>query len=371
VVPARAQRRARRRKFLWAAVVAVAIAGLLLLVWPPDAHFDASASVRIGARGPDEGKPLTLSYEAGRVSRPSSISRISKAATSSRPVVVQLHARSENRRTAETRVRDGVEEVRALATSVVAAASGDARGQLDGEVAGLAAVVAGQQARLTDAESAITRWHADTGVADPAEQLMVLDVALGSAVEDGASAQTLTELQQRRLEMAAHLGAYTQLTAARDAARAALESADRAHAEALAKLGAVLARAESQVVRTPTVARRVDGTRSPLQLGIAAVLLVAAIVAADVLFLTRVRFALPHAEESARARRRRRKEERRQRAEVRRRTGARRPARRRVEAKPLEFPNIEVRVVNRDGGRGVELRDVPAGPEQPAPEPSP
>jgi hypothetical protein len=169
-------------------------------------------------------------------------------------------------------------------------------------------------AKLQAAQRRIDEWHRGHGNADPAQQLAVVDAALAHAL--GATPRDnglVAQLQEEQAELASAEIQFSRLLDQHEAADRAAKRAKAAFDRAAELARPANVGAPASVVASEIHEAVVDQARPEGRLAIAAILFIIAISAADVLFLTRKRFAVPHADETSRARRARRRRQRQQR----------------------------------------------------------
>jgi hypothetical protein len=356
LVPERVRRRARRRRVLWALVVLVVVAGFVLLAWPAPPRHLYTQTVQIGQKHADSKQ---LAFDAADVTRPPAIGQIVDAVNASPSVEVAIHTTSSRRR-----VNEAADVVRATA-QVIAPARAEA------EVAATDGLVRAQRQRLVDAETRLAEWRTAKGYDDPNQEVATLEAELARATSTGATGAAVGQIQERLFAARSAIAGYTALTAARDTAGAGLQSANTSHTRAVAALNDVRTRATANVVISPVTTRTGTGPRPFWPVATAVILQVLAIIAADVLFLTRAKFVPQSDDDTTGERHKRKKELRQDRRAPRHGTRTRTRTRTRsgrVEAQPLDLPNLEVHFIGQEGGqRAVELRDVPGGSEDPPP----
>jgi hypothetical protein len=210
------------------------------------------------------------------------------------------------------------------ARQTVDLAQSTAKAELVGQTPRGARQQANLQSKLGDAEMAaaklqaaqrrIDEWHRGHGDADPAQQLAVVDAALARA--RAATPQDdlrIAQLQEQQAELASAETTFSRLLDQHDAADRAAKRTKAAFDRAESLAGTTNAGAQAEVVASDVREAVVDKARPQGRLAIAAILLIVAIGAADVLFLTRKRFVVPYADETSRARRARRRRQRQQR----------------------------------------------------------
>ncbi len=318
------RRRARRRRVLWAFTALLVIAGFALLAWPPPPQHLYSQTVQIGE--PRAGAKF-MTFDAADVTKPTAIEQIVGAVNASPSLDVEIHSTASRRR-----VTDAADVVRSTA-QVIAPARAEA------EVAATDSVARTQRQRLAAAETRL-------GNASPAASN------------------------------------YPALVAARDTARAGAQSANAAHRRAVDAFNALRTRATNRTVVSPVSTQTADGPRPFWPVAAAVILQVIAIIAADILFVTRTRWVPEHERNTVRAARKpapppppppppqpKAKQPPREDRPAARHRARTRPRPRttsgRVVAKPLDLPNLEVHFIGgeKNGQRAVELRDAPGGPE--------
>jgi hypothetical protein len=374
VAVARAVRRVRRRRILWAATGLLALAAGLIAVWPAQDRFRASAVVDIGAVN-GQGLPAAiLELNASDVGHPDATQRVIKTVQDSEVLRVQISTTASDRGTANQRVRDAAELVRVTAAQVAPSRPGPlARAQADLDAAEAGLKIA--RTRLTKAERALTDWKAAKGGLDPATELEAAKQVYNNAIA-GGDPNRIKDAQDYLFNANTANTRYSELVADRDAATAGVKRAAEIRDRAFFSFKYTPSAAAGAINVSPIREETLKQNKPASRLSLGAIMLVFAIAAADALFLTRVKFAVPDDDapavpvrvptpvpppapaqvpvmteplKRAPASRRRQPRLRRQ----------------RIAASPLALPNIEVHLLDREGGlRAVQLRD--AGPQSEA-----
>jgi hypothetical protein len=297
---------------LWALTAAVTIAGALIALWPGKSTHEAVATVSIGR--PASGQAAaTFTFDAAPEARAPAVGKLIALVRTSPALDVHVVANARTRHGAVRAAQQTVDLVQAMA-----------RAELVGYVSATAPTPAEVQSKLEDwliaasklqaAQRRIDEWHREHGNADPAQQLAVVDAALARAQASTPRDDALiTQLHARQTELTTAETAFTRLLDAHDAADRVAKRTKAAFDRAQSSRQAADARAQSAVVASDVHEGVVDTAGPEGRLALAAIFFIVAIGAADVLFLTRKRLALPHAEETSRARRARRRRQREQR----------------------------------------------------------
>jgi hypothetical protein len=380
------QRRAHRRRLLWIATGLLALTALAIAAWPARPRHRANAVVHVGI---SRQQPATASFDNSTVMRADGVTALIRQISSHPRLDVDVHATADTGAAARKRVRDAADLVHAAAVAVVPTPGDEVQARAD--AAATATVVDNERARLQDAQNALAKWRSAKGDADPAQQLGAVNAELAAAVRAGRQAD-IAALQQQQFELSSAETTYSELQAAVTAAQNGVSTAMRASDDARFRLSGTGAVAKAAVAVGPVTTRQLAAERPFGRLAVGGLLLIFVIIAADTLFLTRTRLVSPYVRETTRERHRRHQAERRARAEER---AAELPSpkpppkpkakpppkskppaqpkqaqpqaqrrRRRVEAKPLDLPNIEVHLMDKEGGlRAVELRDAAQEPE--------
>jgi hypothetical protein len=387
---------------MWAITALLAIGAGALALWPASDRYRASAVVQVGPPNAQGLAVTTLEFDAREVTRPDTVSRVVDSVLGSDVLRAHLTTTASSRETAIRRVRDAVELVRATAAAASShpGARADARTALDRADA----AVKEKHAQSGRADGDLAEWFARTGNPDPAQQLATSTAVYDAALRNGHAAD-ITATKKARDEASAQYDQYTKLKS-----KAATAHNDEVSAQD--SLEVARANFDKTSSAPPTVKvsavqeDRIAEDRPAGRLSLAAIMLVLVIAAADALFLTRVKLPLPlplpHAPTRAPARKRERlpafvpeppraptPEPARARAPEpvsthtpepsivplpepvllplpepanaavpnRRRYPRRR--RERVAASPLDLPNIEVHLLDREGGlRSIQLRNT-------------
>jgi hypothetical protein len=169
-------------------------------------------------------------------------------------------------------------------------------------------------AKLQTTQRRIDAWHRAHGNADPTQQLAVVAAALARARAAAPPDDALiAQLQAQQSQLRSAQTEFSRLLDEHEAADREAKRTKTAFENAAALAESADTRTEVDVVASDIREAVVDRARPQGRLAVSAILFIIAIGAADILFLTRKRFAVPHAEETARARRARRRRQREQR----------------------------------------------------------
>lgn len=346
----------------------MALAGGLIAVWPAQDRFRASAVVDVGAVN-GQGLPASiLELDAADVAQHESLQRLQDSVRNSEVLRVQVSTTASDRETAARRVREAADVVRVIAANDAPSRPGPiarAQADLDAAEAGLKTA----RARLTKAERALKDWRAAKGGLDPAREVEAAKDVYNSAIQGGDPARIKTA-QEYLLNANTANARYRELVGDREAADTGVQRAIELRNRAFYALKYTPGAAPGAIRVSPIREETINQSKPAGRLSLGAIMLVFAIAAADALFLTRVKFAVPDEDAPAVPVRAPMPLPPPAPAEVPLRTEPvkRAPAsrrrqprlrRQRIAASPLALPNIEVHLLDREGGlRAVQLRDA-------------
>ncbi len=319
-----------------------------------------------------QGLPVsTLEYDAKKLNHDETVKSIIDNVLSSAVVRVHLTATSSSLDAAIRHVRDAAEKVRTTAASAATLRPGSqshAKTTLKEADAALKA----EQAKLDTIKGKLAEWRAKNGAADPADELNAAEDVYDAAVNTG-NATSIKTAYDGLIAIKALNTQYTGLQAKVAAETTAVGEAQNTRDQARFALSQTPKSSTPAVNVSPIQEETLVEGRTAGRLSLAAIMLVIAIAAADALFLTRVKFAVPDPDvllapvpvpappprpepvpayvpepvTTAVPNRRRYPRRRRE----------------RVAASPLDLPNIEVHLLDREGGlRGIQLRNAGGAP---------
>ena len=321
---------------LWSATVILASIAILVMVWPAPNRYRATAFVRVGPRS---GVPTTtLTLDADSVARPQGMTRLIEEVRTEPLLAVQVRSVARSQMAADSRVRDATALVRATANAVAPTRT-DSDAIARTNIMTAAAALGDAQARLRAADRALTEFRRVNGNDDPAATAGALDGSIQDALSRGDLARA-QQLQTLRAQQTLVVQQFSQLTAQRYAVAAEVMRATNAYDAARDRIDNGGDGSVAEVNVTSISDDTLSASRPILRLGFGAALLIAAIVAADALFITRRKLRSPYYEETARERHARRSAKRQ----------AKRDAKREA---VLDLPDLEMTA--RDERRGSDV----------------
>jgi hypothetical protein len=362
-----APRVARRRRVMWAATALLAVVGGAIALWPAHDRYRASAVVEAGDLN-TQGLPVTtLEYNWGKLLTAESLTRVKESLLNTDVLRVHVTTTASSEKTAIEQVRSAVTLLQATLADSLAKRPGPRRRAAQ-DLAAATKALRTEQARAGTLEQQLAEFNANYDTTNLAQQVQAAEGVYNDAVKSG-NENAIATAKRTLDETKARNATHNELVAKNLAATSAVANAIRKHDNAQSKLAETPAESAGTVKVSPIQDEQIAEGRPASRLSLAAIMLVIAIAAADALFLTRVKFAVPSADAPVPIPERLPPPEPAMVPEpVRVATPNRRrhPRRRRerVAASPLDLPNIEVHLLDREGGlRAIRLRDAAAGTE--------
>jgi hypothetical protein len=353
---------------MWAATALLAVVGGAIALWPAHDRYRASAVVEAGDLS-TQGLPVTtLEYDWGKLLTAESLTRVKESLLNTDVLRVHVTTTASSEKTAIARVRSAVTLLQATVADSLAKRPGPLK-RAQAELAAARKALTTERARADTIERQLADWNATNGGgADLAQQVQAAEGVYNDAVTNG-NENAIATAKRTLDETKARNTTHNELEAKNLAAESAVASAIRKRDNAKLKLAETPAASAGTVKVSPIQDEQISEGRPASRLSLAAIMLVIAIAAADALFLTRVKFAVPSADapvpiperlpppqpamvpESVHVATPNRRRHPRRRRE-------------RVAASPLDLPNIEVHLLDREGGlRAIRLRDAASGTE--------
>ncbi len=276
---------------MWAITALLAIVAGALALWPASDRYRASAVVEVGPPNAQGLAVTTVEFDAQKVTSPDSVSRIVDSVLGSDVLRVHLTTTATSRAAATRRVHDAAELVRV--TAAAASSHPGAREEAKTALDRANAAVAEKHTASVGAERDLAEWFARTGNSDPAHQLAATKAVYVAALGDRSStAADVRSAKQARDEAKAQYDEYTAL-------KSKVNSAHNDEVSAKDSLEAAQATFDKTSSAPPAVSvspvqqETIAEGRPAGRLSLAAIMLVLVIAAADALFLTRVKLGVP------------------------------------------------------------------------------
>lgn len=174
------RRRRRRRRLLWVATVLLVLAGSAVALFPePDLYRD-TAFVTIAASNPRGPRAGILEFDAGKVDWPETIARVLKSVRSSQVLTVRVTASSTSRAAARREVQQAAELIRSTSAAVVSSAQARAQASVAGGRKGSVSTSSG--VRVSAAREETIARTRPTGRLMVATLLLVCAIAVADAL---------------------------------------------------------------------------------------------------------------------------------------------------------------------------------------------
>jgi len=176
----RDRRRRRRRRLLWVATVLLVLAGSAVALFPESDLYRDTAFVTIAASNPRAPRSGILEFDVGKVDWPETIARVLKGVRSSQVLAVRVTASSTSRATARREVQQAAELIRSTSAAVVSSAPARTQASVVGGRKGAASPSSAVRVSAVREET-IARTR-PTGRLMLATLLLVCAIAVGDAL---------------------------------------------------------------------------------------------------------------------------------------------------------------------------------------------
>src|SRR3954471_10316742 len=286
----RAYRRTRRRRIMWTATALLAIAGAVVAFLPAHDSYRASTVVEAGDLN-GQGLPVaTLQYDARTLLTTEGLERVKESILATDVLRVHITTTASTRDGAIGRVHNAAEFVRRIATDTVGSRPGP-RARAETTLDDASATLKDAKKKYATLNNDVAVWHA-TYVDDAAANIKAAQDVYDQAGKTGRTNAIATA--KRDLDEAKRLNAQiNDLVAQQTTAGNAVQSAQRKVDGAKFARNQIPSAAQNAVTVGDVQDEVISEGRSAARLSIAAIMFVIAIAAADALFLTRVKFAVP------------------------------------------------------------------------------
>jgi hypothetical protein len=262
---------------------------------------------------PAGGSSSTFTFDAAPEERAAAIGNLIALVRSTPALDVQVIATARTQRGAIRAAQQTIDLVQATARAELVARAAE-NGPSWADLASKSGDAQIAAAKLQAAQRRIDNWHREHGNADPAQQLAEVDAALALAqAATPPNGAVIAQLQARQQELTSAETEFSRLLHQHEAADRAAKRSKAAFDRLQSRAQRAETGAQAAVETSNIQEGLVDTARPEGRLAVAAIFFIVAIAAADILFLTRKRLAVPYAEETSRARRARRRRQRQQR----------------------------------------------------------